>query len=114
MDLVTGELTPGNVVHSALVTQRKSCGSIAYNYTCENLLVNSTNGYKFPIILCGPLLENHTAKSGDCLRVDTTAPRPTLLYGYGSYGVSIPTHYLSEVAVLVSRGWNIAFAYVRY
>lgn len=39
--------------------------------------------------------------------------KPTLLIGYGSYGIPLNMEYLPDLAVMLSRGWNIAFAHTR-
>ncbi len=40
-------------------------------------------------------------------------PRPTVLYGYGAYGVALTPRFMPEVVVLVERGFRVAFAHVR-
>jgi hypothetical protein len=40
--------------------------------------------------------------------------KPTLLLGYGSYGICLPMSYRVDYSVLLSQGWRIAFAQVRY
>jgi oligopeptidase B len=40
-------------------------------------------------------------------------PCRTLLIGYGAYGVSVPTHYDSQVSTYLHRGWIVAIAGVR-
>jgi hypothetical protein len=120
MNLSTGELQCGHVVSSSFATHRLQNGSTQYTHACEKLTVTSLSAsgeqYTFPVIVCGALHEQHNNSKGSDkrgLHVDNSSPRPTVLYGYGSYGVPIPTRYLSEVAVLMHRGWNIAFACVR-
>jgi len=46
-------------------------------------------------------------------RKDTTLPAPTLLYGYGSYGISLPSSFSVVRLSLVDRGFVWAQAHVR-
>lgn len=69
----------------------------------------SEGGYSVPVLLCGP--RNDMDDGAE--RVDVSHVRPTILHAYGSYGVSIPTHYLSEVSIYIQRGWNVAFVFAR-
>ena len=43
----------------------------------------------------------------------STAPRPCLLYGYGSYGIAIPAGFSTNAFSLVDRGFVYAIAHIR-
>lgn len=119
-----------------------NCGDVSDNallglgrgFTCERRYVeSSTDKYSVPIILCGPtasegydistnndvntntaaLSQAYASSRALVAVVDNSIPRPTILFGYASYGVSIPTNYRSELAVMLSRGWLISFVYAR-
>ena len=43
----------------------------------------------------------------------STAAAPLLLYGYGAYGVSIPSGFNTSILSLVDRGFVYAIAHIR-
>ena len=70
-------------------------------YTSEYLQATATDGTKVPI----SVVYKKTTK------LDGTAP--LLVYGYGSYGVSLAASYTSSVTSLLDRGWVYAIAHIR-
>lgn len=44
---------------------------------------------------------------------NTTTPQPTLLYGYGSYGLSVPSYFRPDIFSLIDRGFSFAIAHIR-
>lgn len=52
--------------------------------------------------------------NGFCENTDVNEPCPTIMFGYGSYGICCPMHYRPEVAAMLSRGWRVVFAQIRY
>lgn len=75
-----------------------------------------------PLLKALPMsMESYQASSHDGYLVPLTTfgatnqklPQPTLLYGYGCYGVALEMDYSPELALLLSRGWQIAFAHTR-
>jgi oligopeptidase B len=40
-------------------------------------------------------------------------PRPTLLYGYGSYGIVNTSHFRASILPLIDRGWVYAIGHIR-
>jgi protease II len=88
------ELETGKVLRTAL---RLSPLLRAKGLEHQSLQVRSHDGYAVPLTVFG---------SSQC-------GRPTLLLGYGSYGVSLSLDYSPQLAVLMSRGWTIAFAHTR-
>ena len=71
------------------------------NYVTERLYAPAADGTLIPISL---LYRKGTVKSGD---------NPLLLYGYGSYGLSIDASFSSPRMSLVDRGFVYAIAHVR-
>jgi oligopeptidase B len=88
------ELETGKVLRTAL---RLSPLLRAKGLEHQSLQIQSHDGYAVPLTVFG---------SSQC-------GRPTLLLGYGSYGVSLSLDYSPQLAVLMSRGWTIAFAHTR-
>lgn len=67
---------------------------------CQKMVVESSKDqYLIPLIVYSPVESKH--------------PRPTLMIGYGAYGVSVPTQYDSHVSIYLKRGWVVAFACTR-
>ncbi|HME62137.1 MAG TPA: S9 family peptidase [Candidatus Binatia bacterium] len=71
------------------------------NYVTERLHARAADGTDIPISL---LYSKGTAKNGS---------NPLLLYGYGSYGVSIDAAFSSPRLTLVDRGFIYAIAHIR-
>jgi len=71
------------------------------NYVTERLHARAADGTDIPISL---LYRRGTAKNGS---------NPLLLYGYGSYGVSIDAAFSSPRLTLVDRGFIYAIAHIR-
>lgn len=46
-------------------------------------------------------------------RRDTALPAPTLLYGYGSYGIPVDPAFSMSRLPLLDRGWVWAIAHIR-
>ncbi|MBL4876613.1 MAG: S9 family peptidase [Cohaesibacteraceae bacterium] len=71
------------------------------DYVTRRLMVSAHDGAKVPVSL---LYHKDTP-------IDGTAP--CLLYGYGSYGISIPSAFSSNALSLVDRGFVYAIAHIR-
>lgn len=71
------------------------------NYTTERVFATATDGVKIPI----SLVSRHD--------VPHNGSAPLLLYGYGSYGVSIPPTFSSNRLPLLDRGVIYAIANIR-
>lgn len=71
------------------------------DYVTERLMATSHDGAEVPVSL---LYRKHTP-------LDGTAP--LLLYGYGSYGISIPAGFGANRLSLVDRGFVFALAHIR-
>lgn len=71
------------------------------DYQSERLLVTATDGTKVPVSL---VYKKSLKKSG---------PQPTLLYAYGSYGISMPLAFRSARLALLDRGMIFAIAHIR-
>jgi len=69
------------------------------DYVTRRLLAKAPDGEDVPITLVH--------------RKDVTLPAPTLLYGYGSYGISLPASFGVVRLSLVDRGFVWAQAHVR-
>jgi oligopeptidase B len=72
------------------------------NYRTERLIVPARDGAGVPVTLV--------------YRVDRFArdgSHPILLYGYGSYGASIPPYFDAERLSLLDRGFGYAIAHIR-
>jgi oligopeptidase B len=76
-------------------------GFDADHYTTERLFAQAGDGTEIPISL---LCRKGTEKNSD---------NPLLLYGYGSYGLSIDAAFASPRLSLVDRGFIFAIAHVR-
>lgn len=70
-------------------------------YWTKRLWAKAHDGAMIPISLLGA---NETQKSSQ---------NPCLLYGYGSYGISIDPHFSSNIFSLVDRGFIFAVANIR-
>ena len=71
------------------------------NYTSERITATASDGTKIPISL---VFRNGTKRDGTA---------PLLLYGYGSYGVSVPPTFASSRLPLLDRGVVYAIAHIR-
>ena len=71
------------------------------DYQSERMLVTATDGTKVPVSL---VYKKSLKKSG---------PQPTLLYAYGSYGLSMPLAFSSARLALLDRGMIFAIAHIR-
>lgn len=71
------------------------------NYRAERLFATAPDGEQVPITLL-----RHVSTPPD-------AAAPLLLYGYGSYGISIDPTFSTRNLSLVDRGWVYAIAHVR-
>jgi oligopeptidase B len=94
LDLETGERT-------LLKTQEVPSGHDASHYITRRIFAAATDGEQVPVTL---LHHRDTP-------IDGTAP--TLLYGYGAYGHSIPASFSTNILSLVDRGFVYAIAHVR-
>ncbi|PKP53160.1 MAG: oligopeptidase B [Bacteroidetes bacterium HGW-Bacteroidetes-1] len=71
------------------------------DYKTERLYATSHDGVKVPISL---VYKKGLVKNGD---------NPTLLYGYGSYGVTMDAYFSSSRLSLLDRGFVFAIAHIR-
>ncbi|WP_369426083.1 S9 family peptidase [Hyphomonas sediminis] len=101
--------TPDQVYDYNLVTREKTLrktrevpsGHNPADYVVERIMVPSWDGVEVPVTL---LRHKDTP-------VDGTAP--LLLYGYGSYGITIPADFRTGRLSLVDRGFIYAIAHIR-
>jgi oligopeptidase B len=70
-------------------------------YVVRRLHARAPDGAMVPITL---LARREALEAGVC---------PTLLYGYGSYGIAMPARFSTSCFSLVDRGWIWATAHVR-
>lgn len=70
------------------------------DYAVRRITLASHDGAQVPVTLLS------RADAGD-------APAPTLLYGYGAYGMSTPASFSGRTLSLVDRGVSFAIAHVR-
>lgn len=84
-----------------LKTQEVPSGHNSDDYKTERLMVPSFDGTLVPVSLV--------------MRADTQldGTAPCLLYGYGSYGISIPASFNTNCLSLVDRGFVYAIAHIR-
>jgi len=71
------------------------------DYQSERVVVTAADGTKVPMSL---MYKKSLKKSG---------PQPTLLYAYGSYGLSMPLAFSSSRLALLDRGMIFAIAHIR-
>ncbi len=71
------------------------------DYQSERIMATAKDGTKVPISL---VYKKSLKKNG---------PQPTLLYGYGSYGISMPLSFRSSRLALLDRGVIFAIAHIR-
>jgi oligopeptidase B len=70
-------------------------------YQSERIMATAKDGTKIPISL---VYKKALKKNG---------PQPTLLYAYGSYGISMPLAFRSNRLALLDRGMIFAIAHIR-
>ncbi|MDA4848156.1 S9 family peptidase [Hoeflea poritis] len=84
-----------------LKTQEVPSGHNAEDYVTRRVMAPSYDGVEVPVSL---LYRKDTALDGSA---------PCLLYGYGSYGATIPASFNTNCLSLVDRGFVYAIAHVR-
>ena len=94
VDLETGART-------LLKTQEVPSGHDPADYETKRLFATAGDGEQVPVTL---LYRKGTKLDGS---------NPTLLYGYGSYGMSMPASFSVSVLSLVDRGFVYAIAHIR-
>ena len=82
-------------------TQEVPSGHEPSDYSCERIQITARDGETVPVTLL--------YKSS--LEKDSSAP--LLLYGYGSYGITIPAGFRTSILSLVDRGFVYAIAHIR-
>jgi oligopeptidase B len=93
-NLVTGERT--------LIKQTEVLGGFdAKNYKSERLWATARDGTKVPLSI---------VYRAD---LDRSKPQPLWLYGYGSYGISMPVSFSSSRVSLLDRGLIYVIAHIR-
>jgi protease II len=92
IDLESGEIIQTLINSSTLLQSLK--------IQSKRLEIQSHDGYAVPLTV----FSSH-ASPQQC--------QPTLLFGYGSYGVPLSLDYSPEIAVMLSRGWQVAYAHTR-
>ncbi|QCE34851.1 S9 family peptidase [Acetobacteraceae bacterium] len=70
-------------------------------YETKRLYVKASDGEEVPVTL---LMRQGTKQDGKT---------PLLLYGYGSYGISMDADFVPNIYSLINRGWIFAVAHVR-
>lgn len=102
-------ITPRSVYDYDFITQQSTLRKRqpvlgAYDgsqYVSERLHATASDGTRFPISL---VHRRDTPRDGSA---------PALLYGYGSYGISIPVGFNSNRLSLLDRGFVFAIAHIR-
>ncbi len=94
VDLQTGKRT-------LLKTQEVPSGHDPAAYETRRLFAKASDGQEVPVTL---LYRKGIALDGS---------NPTLLYGYGAYGMSMPASFSVSVLSLVDRGFVYAIAHIR-
>lgn len=84
-----------------LKTQEVPSGHKTEDYVTRRIMVSSHDGVEVPVSLV--------------MRADTKldGSAPCLVYGYGSYGISIPASFNTNCLSLVDRGFIYAIAHIR-
>ncbi|WP_112663127.1 S9 family peptidase [Microvirga flavescens] len=101
--------TPSEVIDYDLATgtrtlrkrQEVPSGHDKANYVTRRIFATAPDGESVPVSL---LHHRDTAIDGSA---------PCLLYGYGSYGMSIPASFRTNILSLVDRGFVFAIAHIR-
>jgi oligopeptidase B len=102
-------ITPRSVYEYDLATRQQTLlkqnevvgGYDKTQYVTKRLFATASDGVKIPLTV--------TYRKG----LRRTGKNPTLLYGYGSYGVSIPDGFSSNRLSLLNRGMIFAVAHIR-
>jgi len=105
----TSLVTPASVFDYNVATQQRELkkqqpvlgGYQTADYQSERIMATAADGTLVPISL---VYKKSLKKSG---------PQPTLLYGYGSYGISMPLAFRSSRLALLDRGMIFAIAHIR-
>ena len=84
-----------------LDTQEVPSGHDPQNYVTRRIFAKAEDGETIPVSI---LYHRNT-------KLDGTAP--CLLYGYGSYGITIPARFSTNVLSIVDRGFVYAIAHIR-
>ena len=82
-------------------TQTIPSGHESADYITERLNISARDGALIPVTL---LYHKTTQRNGKA---------PLLLYGYGSYGITIPAGFRTTILSLVDRGFIYAIAHIR-
>ncbi len=82
-------------------TQKVPSGHNPKDYKTERLMIKARDGETIPVTL---LYRSD---------LDRTKPAPCLLYGYGSYGITIPAGFRTSRFSIVDRGIIFAISHVR-
>lgn len=82
-------------------TQNIPSGHEPADYKTERLHILARDGETIPVTL---LFRSN---------LDRSKPQPCLLYGYGSYGITIPAGFRTSILSLVDRGMIFAVAHIR-
>ncbi len=102
-------VTPSSVFDYDVATRERNLkkqqpvlgGYDTKDYQSERVLVTSADGTKVPVSL---VYKKALKRNG---------PQPTLLYAYGSYGISMPLAFRSTLLALLDRGMIFAIAHIR-
>ncbi|MBL7958812.1 S9 family peptidase [bacterium] len=84
-----------------LKKQEEVIGYDAAKYTCERLYAEATDGAQIPMSM---VYKRGMVKDGNS---------PLLLYGYGSYGITVEPGFSSSRVSLLDRGFIFAIAHIR-
>jgi len=82
-------------------TQEVPSGHKPSHYKCKRIQITARDGEQVPVTL---LYKSGLEKNGSA---------PLLLYGYGSYGITIPAGFRTSILSLVDRGFIYAIAHIR-
>jgi protease II len=85
-----------------LVENSQSWSDLSKLFSCQRTEVISHDGVPIPLVI---LYSREAHCHGES---------PGILYGYGAYGEDLDKSWCSERLSLLSRGWVLAFADVRY
>lgn len=85
-----------------IVENSQSWSDLSNLFSCKRIEVISHDGVLIPLLI---LYSREAHCHGES---------PGILYGYGAYGEELDKNWCSERLSLLSRGWVLAFADVRY